>query len=67
MKQLVSINGRWDLFYSDYPKLYDRFSRYEDSKNQIFEFIKRKIDLKNKIILDLGAGTGRYSNPFFLY
>lgn len=66
MKHSISINGRWDLFYSDYPELYDRFSHYEDSKNQIFEFIKRKINLRNKIILDLGAGTGRYSILFSL-
>lgn len=66
MKQPASIKGQWDLFYSNYPELYDKFSRYEDSKNQIFEFIKRRVNLKNKIILDLGAGTGRYSILFSL-
>jgi len=64
MNQPISINGRWDLFYSNYSKFYDRFSHYEDSNDQIQEFIKRKVDIKDKVILDLGAGTGRYAVPF---
>lgn len=66
MKQPISIKGQWNLLYSDYPKLYDRFSNCEDSEDQIFEFIKKDFDIKNKTILDLGAGTGRYSILFSL-
>jgi len=64
MKQPISINGQWDLFYSRFPELYDRFSHYEDSDNTIFSFIKNEFDLKDKTILDLGAGTGRFSLLF---
>lgn len=64
MKQPISINGQWDLFYSRFPELYDMFSHYEDSDNTIFSFIRNEFDLKDKIVLDLGAGTGRFSLLF---
>jgi len=61
MKQPISINSQWDLFYSQFPELYDKFSHYEDSRNEIFTFVKGEFDLKSKVVLDLGAGTGRFS------
>lgn len=64
MKKPTTIGGQWDLFYSKFPAIYDRFSIYEDSENKIFKFIGSKVDLKDKIILDVGAGTGRYSILF---
>ncbi len=64
MKQPISINGQWDLFYSRFSELYDRFSHYEDSNNTILSFIRNEFELKDKIVLDLGAGTGRFSLLF---
>lgn len=42
-------------------KLYDDFSRYEDSNNLILKFLLKNINLKNKVVLDIGAGTGKYA------
>jgi len=64
MKRISTINGRWDLLYSRFPEIYDRFSCREDSGNEIFNCIKKRINLKKKIILEIGAGTGRYSFLF---
>ncbi len=64
MKKPISINGQWDLFYSRFSEIYDEFSYHEDSNNKVFNFIKSEVDLKNKIFLDLGAGTGRFSLLF---
>lgn len=55
MKKPTTIRGQWDLFYSKFPVIYDRFSSYEDSENKIFKFIESKVDLANKTILDVAA------------
>ncbi len=54
-----------------YPKVYEKhkdwyevFSQAEDAPQKIRKFITHAFDLENKIILDLGCGSGKFI-PFF--
>jgi ubiquinone/menaquinone biosynthesis C-methylase UbiE len=51
-----TIENQWDIFYRDYPEVYEEFSRVRRTPSfdltQIF-------GVKGKIVVDVGAGTGR--------
>jgi ubiquinone/menaquinone biosynthesis C-methylase UbiE len=53
-------------FYEDDPKVYEILSQSEDIDNRILKTILSDISFKNRIVLDLGAGTGRFSIPLSL-
>ena len=57
MPKPESIENRWDILYRDYPEVYEAFSKtpYHPS---IFEELPKIIDLRGKVIADVGAGTG---------
>lgn len=48
--------------YWNKTEMYEWFSSCEDVNN-IIKYISKNVDLENKTILDLGAGTGRLSIP----
>ncbi|MBL7160447.1 MAG: methyltransferase domain-containing protein [Candidatus Aenigmarchaeota archaeon] len=48
--------------YDEKADIYDTVSRYQDSKNDILKIILQE-DVKGKVVLDMGAGTGRASIP----
>lgn len=46
-------------FYGKEAAIYEKFSRAEDAPNRILKALLPK--LKNKIVLDIGCGTGKYA------
>ena len=55
-----SLENRWDILYSKYPEVYEAFMSvpYQPS---VFDQVPEIIDLRGKIIADVGAGTGKSS------
>jgi ubiquinone/menaquinone biosynthesis C-methylase UbiE len=53
-------------FYEDEPEVYEILSQSEDIDNRILKTILSDIPFKDSIVLDLGAGTGRFSIPLSL-
>ncbi len=52
-----TIENRWDILYRDYPEVYDKFASVpgkSKGKDQIF----RIFNLNNKVIADIGSGSG---------
>ncbi len=60
MPRPESIENRWDILYREYPEVYEAFMNvpYQPS---VFEQVPEIIDLRGKIIADVGAGTGKSS------
>jgi ubiquinone/menaquinone biosynthesis C-methylase UbiE len=52
-----TIENRWDILYSDYPEVYDEFASVP-KKPKWIDFINRWFDLKGKIVVDIGSGSG---------
>ncbi len=50
-----TIDNNWDQFYKEFPHIYDRFAKTSTSAVSI---IHEMFDLKDKIVLDVGSGTG---------
>lgn len=50
-------------FYENKPEIYEILSQSEDIHNTILKTILNDILFKDKVVLDLGAGTGRFSIP----
>lgn len=55
-----SIENRWDILYSNYPDVYEAFSATPYCPT-IYEQLSDIIDLREKCIADVGAGTGSSS------
>ncbi|MDE1837137.1 MAG: class I SAM-dependent methyltransferase [Euryarchaeota archaeon] len=55
-----TVENRWDLLYSDYPEVYHEFESVVGTREkQVHEIF----DLKEKVVLDAGSGTGKSSLP----
>jgi ubiquinone/menaquinone biosynthesis C-methylase UbiE len=52
-----TIENQWDIFYRDYPEIYDRFGRVKKQPTAV-EMINQNFPLAGKTILDVGSGTG---------
>jgi len=63
VRKIESIENRWDILYSEYPEVYDEFSKVEKQPT-IYEVLKQKFDFTDKTLLDIGSGTGDSSFPF---
>ena len=57
MSRPESIENRWDILYRDYPEVYEAFSNIPYHPT-IYEQLPGIIDLQDKYIADIGAGTG---------
>ena len=60
MTKPESIENRWDILYRDFPEIYDAFSN-TPYRPTIYEQLPAIVDLSDKLIADVGAGTGRSS------
>ncbi len=58
MTRLESIENRWDILYRDYPEVYEAFSSVPYHPT-VYEQLTGIIDLRDKVIADVGAGTGK--------
>jgi ubiquinone/menaquinone biosynthesis C-methylase UbiE len=47
--------------YSEKSEIYDKMSQRQDFGNHILKTVLKDVDFRNKTILELGAGTGRFS------
>jgi len=56
-KKVETIENRWDILYKDYPEAYDEFANVEKLGSTI-KSIHKMFNLKDKVILDVGSGTG---------
>jgi ubiquinone/menaquinone biosynthesis C-methylase UbiE len=50
-------------FYNNNAVLYEKLSRCEDYNDDILRTLDKNFEFKGKIILELGAGTGRFTIP----
>lgn len=57
-KKPISIENRWDILYRDYPEVYDKFSSFKYSPTW-HEVLNKKFNFKNKVIADIGSGSGK--------
>jgi ubiquinone/menaquinone biosynthesis C-methylase UbiE len=48
-------------FYAENAETYEELSRREDYNNEIPKALSNAVDLKGSIVLELGAGTGRFA------
>ncbi|KON30119.1 hypothetical protein AC480_01890, partial [miscellaneous Crenarchaeota group archaeon SMTZ1-55] len=56
----LSIENRWDILYRDYPEIYDEFAHVPYTPKMI-DILHERFNLINKIIVDVGSGSGRSS------
>ena len=59
-KRPLSIVNRWDILYRDYPDIYDEFASVPYTPNKI-TMLHARFNFTNKIIVDVGSGSGRSS------
>ena len=64
MKRTMENKTRWNEFYSEAPALYDELARAEDRKNLILDRITSRRCFGGDVVLDIGAGSCKYSMMF---
>jgi ubiquinone/menaquinone biosynthesis C-methylase UbiE len=71
MESGIFMNGERDIleigdlfaFFESKPEIYEILSQSEDVENRILKTMLTDVSFENRIVLDLGAGTGRFSVP----
>lgn len=53
----LTIENRWDILYRDYPEVYDEFASVPYTP-AVFDVILDSFDFMNKIVADIGSGSG---------
>jgi len=57
MERPESLENRWDILYKDYPEVYDEFAMIY-RKPTTAEVLHKMFNLKDRVVLDVGSGTG---------
>lgn len=52
-----TLENRWDILYRDYPEVYDEFASIS-RKPSTSQVLHRMFNLKDRVVLDIGSGTG---------
>ena len=61
-KTIESVENRWDILYRDYPEVYDEFASVTYNPDWI-DVIRKRFDIDDKIVLDIGSGSGLSTFP----
>jgi ubiquinone/menaquinone biosynthesis C-methylase UbiE len=56
--RIDTIDNDWDALYRKYPDIYDKFAQTEYKDQKIIKSIDRMFELNDKVVLDVGSGTG---------
>jgi ubiquinone/menaquinone biosynthesis C-methylase UbiE len=56
--RIETIDNDWDALYRKYPDIYDKFAQTEYKDQKIIKSIDRMFELNDKVVLDVGSGTG---------
>ena len=59
----MSIENRWDILYRDYPEIYVEFAAVPKDPPPM-QVLMNRFDLHNKVVADLGSGSGASSFEF---
>jgi ubiquinone/menaquinone biosynthesis C-methylase UbiE len=52
---------RWEDTYSSEAELYADFCKYEDEGDKVLKKLFENFSFKNKVVLEIGCGTGKYT------
>lgn len=52
---------QWYLAYGKDADVYESFSRFEDAGHKAIRSLLKKADFRNKIVLEIGCGSGKYT------
>jgi ubiquinone/menaquinone biosynthesis C-methylase UbiE len=56
-KKPLTIENRWDILYRDYPEVYHEFASVPYNPH-LFDVLLKHFDFKNKVVADVGSGSG---------
>lgn len=59
----LTIENRWDILYRDFPEIYDEFAAVPKDP-QPLQVLMDRFDFRDKVIADIGSGSGLSSFEF---
>ena len=65
--QYPIIEQAWPRMYTEFCDVYDRFAEREWSDSVVYPTINELVGLDGKLVVDIGAGTGRSTREFAKY
>jgi SAM-dependent methyltransferase len=63
LSQYPTINNDWDKLAADHPDIYERFANAPND-GALDQAMREIVSFENKLVLDMGAGTGQYAFGF---
>jgi SAM-dependent methyltransferase len=61
LDQFETVDKDWDRLYNEFPDRYDEFASHQDAAGNVVKEVAEKVDLTDASVLDIGAGSGRYT------
>lgn len=61
--QYPTVDNDWDKLAADYPDIYERFANAPND-GALDRAMREIVSFENKLVLDMGAGTGQYAFGF---
>jgi ubiquinone/menaquinone biosynthesis C-methylase UbiE len=59
----LTVENRWDILYRDFPEIYDEFAAVPKDP-QPLQVLMKRFDFRNKLVADIGSGSGLSSFEF---
>ncbi|HEY7346932.1 MAG TPA: methyltransferase domain-containing protein [Ktedonobacterales bacterium] len=63
VSQYPTIDNDWDKLAAEYPDIYERFANAPND-GALDQAMREIVSFKDKLVLDMGAGTGQYAFGF---